>query len=149
MRPGFDIRSDRDGPWVVVLQGTCGGGTGAQLRTALDRMIDERVPAKMVFDLRAVTDFDLEFREALAQLQRQLASKTRRTAYIADRPRLRALARWICRVSGDRDADTVPNMDAARAWIGGSEDRIAAKGRHLRLRLRDLFDPLLARERPS
>jgi hypothetical protein len=72
----------------------------------------------VIFDLRCVDDYSLQARDVFVRIQKFVASRARRTAYVADRPNLRALALWAVRISKDSSAQVVVSMPDAEAWLG-------------------------------
>lgn len=79
---------------------------------------------ELLVDLTELTGFDGEARRELQVLQRALAAQEVRTAFVADRPRLRGLALWLAHTTNDPLARPFHQRDQAEAWLASREGRV-------------------------
>lgn len=96
------------------------------LERQLRQRLDSRAPRSLavLIDLREAGGFDLEIRGALVELQRLLAARSRRTAYVSDRAHLRGLALWAMGRADDQNAKVFMSLEAAEEWLGSQGGRL-------------------------
>ena len=91
----------------------------------------------VVWDLRDVVSYSFEARIVLVRLQRFLASKALRTAYIAGEPVARSLALWAAHMAGHAaqapisPTCIVPDLPSANAWLSEDDGAEPNTGRHV------------------
>lgn len=74
-------------------------------------------------DFTQVSGCTRQARESLAILQRALADRRVRTAFIASRPRYRGLALWIAHVAEDPNARSFHVRAQAEDWLSSRQTR--------------------------
>lgn len=79
---------------------------------------------ELLVDLTELDGFDGEARLELQALQRALAAQEVRTAFVADRPRIRGLALWLAHTSNDPLARPFHHRQQAEAWLASREGRV-------------------------
>lgn len=79
---------------------------------------------ELLVDLTEVSGFDADARRELQTLQRALAAQEVRTAFVADRPRVRGLALWLAHTSNDPLARPFHLRAQAEAWLASREGRV-------------------------
>jgi len=96
----------------------------------VDRLASELLPNDMgngwelLVDWTELSGYTPEARQALLQLQRALAERSVRTAFVAERPRLRGLALWLAHTTNDPLARPFHQRAQADAWLASREGRI-------------------------
>jgi hypothetical protein len=76
----------------------------------------------VLWDLRELVSYTLPARSVLVRLQSLLASKARRTVYVAERAEPRGLALWAVHMAGHWHAHLAPDLDSAYAWLRGAPE---------------------------
>lgn len=82
-----------------------------------------------VINTMGVNDCLEEARAELVKLQRLVADKVQRTAWVDDRARFRGVALWVMHLANDPNAKAVATADQAAKWLASSELREAAAER--------------------
>lgn len=96
----------------------------------VDALTNQLIPNDMgtdwelLVDLTGMSGFTSEARRALADLQQALAARAVRTAFVADRPRLRGLALWLAHTTNDPLARPFHQRTQAEAWLASREGRV-------------------------
>ncbi len=80
----------------------------------------------LLMDLTAFEGCSYDTRMLLAELQRALAERDVRTAFIAIRPRFRGMALWISHVAEDPNARAFHRLEQAEAWLASTAGRLQA-----------------------
>lgn len=109
---------------AITLVGALSGAVLVGLHDELVQRLESGEVECILFDLRDVRACDLSGREALVAVQRYLAEKDRRTAYLARRPRIRGVTLWVVHVAEDGKAKPVVSLDDAEDWFGLTESRL-------------------------
>lgn len=124
----FLLRHDADRVHVA-LRGTLEGASLPDLGAAVDAQLDA-VPTgtRVVVDLTEVSRCDRAACRALARIQRRFKAHQCRTAWLADRPRLRGAAWWIVHAAKDPQAMPVTSQRFADEWLTGDEERLDQVG---------------------
>lgn len=97
----------------VRLQGTL----TASAVEALRRELEDSSQSLLLMDLCDLKDCENEAREPFAALQRHMAKKVKRTAYVSDTARFRGLSLWVVRIADDDHAKVVATDTQAKAWL--------------------------------
>lgn len=79
----------------------------------------------VVVDLCGLEECHVFARTVLVRVQKLFATKAKRTAYLADRPRFRGLALWVMHLADDSNAKAVMNEQQATDWLDGTSERLA------------------------
>jgi hypothetical protein len=74
---------------------------------------------RVLWDLSTVTSYSLEARGVIVRLQRFLAQKAQRTAYVAPDATPRSLALWAARMGNEAGACIAADQAGAEAWLSG------------------------------
>jgi hypothetical protein len=109
----------------VELFGEFDAKTAADLHRDVRSAAEKLAPRtfSVIFNLVGLTDCSMEARPALVEIQRTLALRASRTAYLDDRPRFRGLALWVMHLAEDPNAKAVATPEQARQWIEATYDR--------------------------
>ncbi len=123
----FEITSPGDRHVTISLGGSLTGGAFGRVETGVREVIDGGDGHHgVLWDLRKVRRCDLGARQAMKQLQSEIAKKAVRTAYVASRPRIRGVALWVVHTSGDALARPFANHNQAMDWLDATRGRIEA-----------------------
>lgn len=123
--PGqYAIERGSSGQLRVVLQGAIDEGAVTACGAKLNEALAGATPARVLFDLCLVSSLSTDARHALAELQRTLAPKVARTAYLANRPFLRGEALWVVHMADDSNAKPAMNERQAEQWLAGTQGRL-------------------------
>lgn len=79
---------------------------------------------ELLVDMTEMSGFTPEARQGLAALQQALAARAVRTAFVADRPRLRGLALWLAHTTNDPLARPFHQRAQAESWLASREGRV-------------------------
>lgn len=82
---------------------------------------------RVLVDLRAVDEYDLEARDVLVRITTHLLSKAARTAFLADTAHSRALALWIAHMNNGNKSSMIECPEVAAHWL---RDAPEASGVH-------------------
>ncbi|MCH9683583.1 MAG: hypothetical protein K0V04_19250 [Deltaproteobacteria bacterium] len=94
-----------------------------QVLAQVDEIGDE---ARVVLDMTALQGCTTAARKQLVLMQRGLARRGCRTAYVSDRPRFRGMGLWLCHHADDVNGRAFYTMDQADAWLAtGRQDEQA------------------------
>lgn len=117
----FDIKRSGE-MFRVELSGFVEGPTAEQLERELARRVAPLPPRSftVLFVLLAATEITRDAGMVLARLQRLLALRARRTAYVDRRPSMRALARWVVNWAKDGNASPVLDENQALRWFASA-----------------------------
>jgi hypothetical protein len=74
---------------------------------------------RVLWDLSSVIGYSIEARGVIVRLQRFLARKAQRTAYIAPDATPRSLALWAARMGDEAGACIAADRAGAEAWLSG------------------------------
>lgn len=109
---------------VVRLGGEFDDVMAEQLEKALGEILEKRSGAfHTLVDLCGLEECSVFARTVLVRIQRALAAKSQRTAYLANQSRFRGLGLWICHLAEDPNARAVVTEEAAEAWFQGTQAR--------------------------
>ena len=72
-------------------------------------------------------------RLVLVELQKRLARRKARTAYVDERARFRGMALWVMHLAQDPNAKAVSSLDQAMRWLNGGDEREANASRRVAL----------------
>lgn len=100
-----------DGPIVTELL--------AEVKTAL-RGVDV---THVLVITNGLTDCTETAKKQLVELQREFASKVRRSAWVDERARFRGIALWVMHLAGDPRGKAVSTLDQAARWLSSTEVR--------------------------
>lgn len=116
----------------IDLYGILDGPTAQELEQEVRRVCDPLPPRSLevLINLRGATTCALEARPVLAGMQKALASRARRIAYVDDRPYMRGMALWVMHLAGDGNAKAVPTEAQAEEWLQDGGGREASAGQH-------------------
>lgn len=97
-----------------------------KLEAEVLRALEASAPASLLvtIDLCGLVDCHIFARTVLVRVQKAIAVKARRTAYLADRPRFRGLGQWIAHLAADGNARAVVSQQQLDEWLSGSVERI-------------------------
>ncbi len=110
----------------LVLHGNLEGESLPCVADALDALLSEIAEgSRVLIDLGNVESCDPAACRTLARIQRRLRDRGCRTAWLAQRPRLRGLALWIVYAANDPHATPVGDADLADAWLEGTGVRLS------------------------
>jgi hypothetical protein len=111
----------------MVLSGHLDGAGAEALSREVRLQLDRRSArgGVILFDLHGVTDSDLAARPVLVELQKFIATRARRTAWMDDRPFMKGMALWIVHFSGDQTAKVVETLEQAKTWFALDVGRVA------------------------
>lgn len=127
---GSHKTSATDGSFCIKLAGTLDEESATQIAEAAWAELGRSdASLHVLFDLRAVDNCKILARATLVSLQQQIATTSRRTAWLSTRPRFRGLATLICHSSDDPCAKVVANMPQALEWFASSEQRLDVAAR--------------------
>ena len=115
--------------FVARIDGALDERLASELGTAVARMLDENKFTTALFDLRGVEQTTALARERLTDMQRALAARHTRTAYLADQARFRGFAGLVIHFAGDQNARAFPTEHQTKAWLASSESRKDYVGR--------------------
>lgn len=107
------------------------GQLDAKTAADLDRDVRaaaEKLPPRsfsVVFSLVGITECTMDARHVLVGLQRAIAPRAKRTAYLDDRPRFRGLALWVMHLAEDPNAKAVATPEQVRQWLEATYNRDA------------------------
>jgi anti-anti-sigma regulatory factor len=120
------MRIERSTPerLVAVPEGSLGQALAQKLHDALSAALAEKPASQVLVDLRGVDDYQPAAREILLAAQRALAKQGCRSAWLAERARLRGLALWLMHAADDPASRAVMTPEQAEAWLVGGERRI-------------------------
>jgi len=123
----FDVRL-RGSRIRVDLYGSLDESTARELEQELIKTSEPLPPRsfEVMISLMGATHCALEARPVLARMQKELAHRARRTAYIDERPFMRGMALWVMHLAGDGNAKAVSTQEQAESWLQGSADRVRA-----------------------
>lgn len=121
----YQITQPSPGQLHVEISGVLSSTLTQQLWADLLAWIARQPSARFdtLLDLRRVVDCSPDARAALVQVQKLLSTGARRTAYVANRPRLRGVALWVLHASEDAYGRAVATPEQASAWFQESRDR--------------------------
>jgi len=120
-----EIERDGDGRVVVQLVGAMGGAEIKILSADLMEYLDgDEGPEGILFDLSEVEACDLAARQEMVEVQRLIAARGSRTAYLASRPRIRGVTLWIVHISQDGNARPIVSADEAEDWLDQRSTRM-------------------------
>ena len=77
---------------------------------------------RVLWDLSAVESYSFEARMVIVRLQRFLASKAARTAYVAVAAAPRSLALWAARMGNDGRACIAADHESAETWLAAGNE---------------------------
>jgi hypothetical protein len=72
-------------------------------------------------------------RLVLVELQKRLARRKARTAYVDERARFRGMALWVMHLAQDPNAKAVSSLDQAMRWLNAGEEREAHASKRVAL----------------
>ncbi|MBS2032601.1 MAG: hypothetical protein JST54_32305 [Deltaproteobacteria bacterium] len=78
----------------------------------------------VVLNLKGATDFSAAAREAMVAAHKKIAEVANRIAYVDDRATFRGLGLWVAHLAQDANAKAVAQLEQARAWFVGSDNRV-------------------------
>lgn len=104
-----------------VLEGASLSGLGESVRNLLGGL---PAGSGIVIDLTAVARCDPAACRTLARIQRRLKAHCCRTAWLAERPRLRGVAWWVVHAAQDPMAMPVTDRCFAERWLETGEQRL-------------------------
>lgn len=78
----------------------------------------------VIVDMRGLETSSVFARSVLVRVQKRIAAKARRTAYLADRARFRGLALWVIHLAEDDNAKSVMNEKGVEDWFRSSSPRL-------------------------
>jgi hypothetical protein len=130
----FDLLSTRR--LLVELHGVLGDDRAADhlVANVVDALAATPDVREVLMDVRALDDCTMSARGGLSSLQKLLARRQIRTAWLAGTPRVQGLARMIIVALGDQRAATFMTAQQADAWFtetAGRLDAITGKARGL------------------
>ncbi len=115
-----------DGCLTIQIHGSMQVGPIRALFAELKEMLaGEPGPETILFDLSGVERCDIAARQEMVAIQRFIATRGSRTAYLASRPRIRGITLWIVHVSQDGNARPIVTLDEAKDWLEQEIDRIS------------------------
>lgn len=118
----FEIR-DADSPARVVLTGHLDAALVGRLEAAVDAWTPADRPP-LVIDLTGVEGYEPEAREALVAVNRAVAAKAGRHAYLARTALMRGLSLWVMHMANDLDGRAVGSDKQVEAWLHGDRGRL-------------------------
>jgi hypothetical protein len=72
-------------------------------------------------------------RLVLVEMQKRLARRKARTAYVDERARFRGMALWVMHLAQDPNAKAVSSLDQAMRWLSGGDEREVNASRRVAL----------------
>jgi hypothetical protein len=120
------VRIERSiqGRLVVAPEGNLDEALARRLHDALTGELDRQPSTEVLVDLRNVGDYQPAAREILLETQRVLLRRHCRSAWLAERARLRGLALWLMHAAEDPLSRAVLTPEQAELWLSGSSRRI-------------------------
>jgi len=111
----------------VELYGALDGPAARGVQAEVARMTQALTPGgfEVLFQLSGASRCSLDARIVLAELQKDLAGRARRTAYVDERPVMRGMALWVMHLAGDANAKAVATLAQAEQWLRGTGGRQA------------------------
>lgn len=118
--PGNRVRAD--------LYGALDQSTAQELEKEMLKVCGQFPPKSLevLISLVGTTNCALEARPVLAHMQKELAPRARRTAYVDERPLMRGMALWVMHLAADGNAKAVSTEAQAEQWLQGHDDRSQA-----------------------
>lgn len=101
---------------MLTAQGDLDGALASSVLAALTRALDAS-PAPVIIDLRGVTSYDEAGAQGLLRAHEALAARSRRSAYLLDRPRIRALVFKVIHATQDERTRPVATLEMAERWL--------------------------------
>lgn len=102
------------------------------MRNAVEALASTSEIKQVLVDIRSLDDCSVSARTGLVSLQKLLARRRLRTAWVASTPRMQGLARVIILGVGDQSAATFITTEQADAWFGETTGRFDGVMRNLR-----------------
>lgn len=125
MSPSSTVELDEAGHLVVRLRGEVGTEDIERLSNDLLPRIDALdTGGALIIDMIETASLPLDARMRLMELQRGIAPRQVRTAFVADRPRFRGIGLFVAHVSEDPNARCFNRLDEAKAWLSSGEGRL-------------------------
>jgi len=115
----FDYRCSRSLERQISVK-LCGVVTAddiSPVRGELTSLMGDDRQCGVLFDLRGVERCAVPTRHVLLELQRQLAERQCRTAYVSNRPRIRGIILWVIHQADDECAKVLGTLEPAERWI--------------------------------
>ncbi len=134
----FDIVQRSPGRVDVTLRGQWTDADARAYEEALIKAVTEAARTRVLINLSELRNCSLSVRQVLSGVQRKLGEAKCRTAYVANRPRLRSIALWVVHMAEDGEARSVPTQNLAEDWLQGEEDRVTSIRRSTESRLANL-----------
>jgi len=122
----FEFSESGEGYVELAIDGVLDASRLKELEAAVDAWPAAAPPPALLLDLRRTDRIEQQIRVALVDVHRALKAKAGRSVYLAESPVLRGMALWILHLAGDQRASVVGSLVQARAWLTGSEGRVAS-----------------------
>jgi|GEM_PF-6385911 len=99
--------------------------TGTLVNRVVDALAEHRQVTQVLVDMRNVNDWTETARVGLGTLQKLLARRQLRTAWIVGSGRTHGLARFIVVRAADSNAATFTSLSSAEEWLATHQGRVA------------------------
>jgi len=136
--PFFDIVERVPGRVDVTLRGQWSDADAEAYEKAMIAAVAGKTRVRVLINLSELVSCTLSVRQVLSGVQRKLGQSDCRTAYVANRPRLRSIALWVVHMAEDGEARSVPTQNQAEDWLLGETDRVTSIRRSTESRLANL-----------
>lgn len=99
-------------------------GTDGLVAAAVDALAEHRTVRQVLIDIRNVDDCTPNGRVGLGTLQKLLARRQLRAAWLVGTGRMNGLARLVGSGAADPNVATFVSLQQAEAWFGGTAGRV-------------------------
>lgn len=99
--------------------------------SALKSALSDASVRQVLVDTSLVTLCPESARAHLVSVQKELAARGRRTAWLDARAAFRGMALWVMHLAQDPNGKAVSTLQQAEAWLGSSEAREAVASKAL------------------
>lgn len=134
----FDIVERAPGRVDVTLRGQWSDADAQAYEEAMIQAVASKIRVRVLINLSELVSCTLSVRQVLSGVQRKLGESNCRTAYVANRPRLRSIALWVVHMAEDGEARSVPTQNQAEDWLLGETDRVTSIRQSTESRLANL-----------
>ncbi len=134
----FEIVERAPGRVDVTLRGQWTDADARAYEEAMIGAVAGKTSVRLLINLSELVSCTLSRRQVLSGVQRKLGQSSCRTAYVANRPRLRSIALWVVHMAEDGKARSVPTQDQAEDWLLGQTDRVTTIRQSTESRLANL-----------